>query len=236
MNTYNVDISEQNIRAPLVSLNILYKEIPETHGCENCHDVNKENAQWCCKLNNPSMYYVEFLNVYEQVQKWNKEKRKQLIFRAICNYLSNKSNKGCIFFNNECICYEHRPLACRHYGIISKDSWDNRINLLKNRDPSFQEQSQCDLVKIKDSNETLSQEEESKHFEHTQKCEKRIGVTNTVINKHDLAGGSYRTFHDHLLIELFSDKCLNTLSLIRMSNPSSDDIKKFVDILDDSVS
>ena len=230
-NPYRIDTSENSIRGPLVSLNILYKEMPETQGCEKCEEINGSEKTWCCRSQNPSMWYVEFLNVWEKAQNWNKEKKINLILRAIRNYLSNKLSKGCIFFDDGCTAYESRPFSCRMYGVVPKENWDKRWDNLKERQgDKFEAKQQCSLVSAK-SGTAPTAKDEDEWFKHTVKCEKRIGITPDLIKSYDLPGGTYRTFHDHLLIELYSPEFLNKLTVVRMQNPSDADIDGFISVL-----
>jgi hypothetical protein len=48
---------------------------------------------------------------------------------------------------------------------------------------------------------------------------------------HDLPTGSYRTFHDHALLELFNDNFLGRLAKIRAGKPSEENIDKFLEVL-----
>ena len=205
--------------------------MPETEGCEKCEEINGDEKFWCCSTNSPSMWYVEFLNVWEKVQNWNKEKKINLILRAIRNYLSNKTSKGCIFFDNGCQCYSDRPFCCRQYGVVPKENWDKRWSALKERmGDKFDAKPQCNLVSIKGGG-SITPEQEDKWFEHTKKCERRIGILSHTIKKYDLAGGTYRTFHDHLLIELHTPEFLHKLTTVRLQNPSESDINSFVSVL-----
>ena len=233
MNPYGVDVREDNLIGPLARLKIIYDEIPATTGCEKCEEVNgKEDKHWCCTSNSPSMYYTEFLYVWQEVQKWGKQKRKDLILRAIRNYLSNSLHKSCIFYVDGCSCYQHRPLMCRFYGVINKDSWNRRLDVLKDRQKDkFSCRDQCSLVSICQDgykSDSINPKDEDKWFLDIRQCEKRIGVNGVSIALHDKPGGSYRTFHDHLLIELFEPVFLEMLSKMRMSNPSPEDIDKTI--------
>jgi Fe-S-cluster containining protein len=98
-----------------VSLKVLYQGMPETRGCEKCAEINGSSQKdYCCKELNPSMFYVEFLYVWNHVNNtWTKDEMKQLICRAIGNYLSNNPQKGCIFYKNGCLIHSRRPLSCR---------------------------------------------------------------------------------------------------------------------------
>lgn len=232
MNPYGVDTTERNLLGPFASLKILYDDMPQTLGCENCEKHNSIK-DWCCLFQNPGMYYVEFLNVYQDIQhNWSKQKRKDLFLRAVKNFLSNSLSKGCIFYDEGCLVYERRPFACKMYGIIPKGNWDKRWKRLEERQgDKFEARPQCELVS---PDKPVSVENEDKWFSHIANCEKRIGVPLDIISLHDLAGGSYRTFHDHLLVMIFDPKLLEMLSTYRLSDPSVEDIeetiKKFEEI------
>ncbi len=230
MNPYNVDTSKSNIDRPLISLNVLYSAMPSTSGCEQCQEVNGDDAIWCCKTINPSMHYVEFLKVWRVVQdSWSRQQKSALLVRAISNYLNLSSTKGCVFWDEKCLVYENRPFSCRMYGVIPEKSWESRIRSIKERDDNFEYRPQCDLVKSVDGK--ITDEQEDKWFEHIKQCEKDIGVPDHIIKLHDVPGGSYRTFHDHILLETFATPAMNKLTEVKMTKPSSDDIKRFTDTL-----
>lgn len=230
MNPYNIDLTQSNLEGPLISLSVLYNGMPATSGCEKCSEKNPDNPYWCCKTQNPSMYYVEFLRVFKKVgDTWSNEKKIELVLKAVKNYLTNDLSKGCVFYDNECTVYEDRPFACRMYGVIPKENWDKRWESLKRRQgESFEAKPQCDLVS---SEEEITASMEDKWFLHTRKCEERIGISAEVVNLHDLGGGSYRTFHDHLLVEFFNDSILEMLSKARMTNSTEEEIDLLVDEL-----
>ena len=49
-------------------LKVLYNNMPSTSGCEKCEEINTQNAFWCCRTLNPSMFYYEFLYIWRQVK------------------------------------------------------------------------------------------------------------------------------------------------------------------------
>lgn len=184
-----------------------------------------------CRTHNPSMYYVEFLNAWQQVQKWSKEKRADLIIRSIKNHLLGEIDKGCVFWSGECLVYDHRPFACRMYAVIPQESWDSRVaNLKKRYGEDYEPRPQCDLVSVE--GDSITKDQEDKWFRHTANCEKRIGINPNVISAHDEPQGSYRTFHDHVLLELFDEGFLTKLSMVRLSNPSPEEVDEFVEVLE----
>lgn len=235
MNPYNVKISEGKIRRPLISLDVLYNGMPETTGCEKCKEKNGDDAYWCCRTISPSMYYVEFLKVWLEVQKWSKKNKAALFIRAITNYLDTGQNKGCIFWDEKCLVYKDRPFQCRLYGVIPQDSWDSRIKSIEERDKDFEYRPQCNMVSVVGDKEITSQDED-KWFEHIKQCEKDIGIPNSIVKLHDIPGGSYRTFHDHLLLEVLEIPAMNELTKVKMSKPSKADIKAFAEILAEKLS
>lgn len=232
MSQYGVKTDENTLLVPITALKILHEAMPKTTGCEKCASVyGKERKDWCCMHLNPSMFYVEFLYVWQQVQgEWSKKRRRDLIFRAMANYLRNSFQKGCIFYDNGCSIHYRRPISCRMYGVTPKEVWDDRMETLKKRHgDEFLVQDQCDLVVTEDGCKHVSCEDDNKWFNHVRKCEKRLGVRDDVLMEHDLPGGSYRTFHDHLLIELFPLAALEALTKYRLTNPSEEDIEDVVD-------
>lgn len=230
MNPYNIDLTQSNLEGPLISLDVLYEGMPQTSGCEKCAEINGDNVHWCCKEQSPSMYYSEFLKVLKQVgDKWNETKKKELVLRAVKNYLNNKLNKGCIFYDEGCTIYKVRPFSCRMYGVISKENWDKRWKTLKERQgDKFKAKPQCSLVSAA---EEITPQMEGKWFLHTRKSEERIGIASEVINRHDLGGGSYRTFHDHLLLEFFGEDLLSVLTQAKMTESTDEEIDLLIEEL-----
>jgi len=232
-NPYGVDISDYNISGPLISLDILYKQIPCTSGCDKCPEANGENKFWCCKTISPSMFYVEFLRVYKTVQnQWSKTAKASLAMRAIVNYLiTDTTNKGCIFWDGKCMAYADRPLSCRMYAVIPKESWDKRVESIKRREGNdFYIKDQCNLVSV-DLGKTITPQQDDQWFAYTQSCERKLGVPEQYIKLQDIPGGSYRTFHDHLLLEVLETDAMNKLTKVKITKPPRSDIEAFATIL-----
>lgn len=183
-----------------------------------------------CRTINPSMYYVEFLKVLDTIQKtWKKPAKRDMLVRAIINYLDTSPEKGCIFWEGRCHVYDDRPFSCRMYGVIPQDSWDKRIKALKDREgEDFPVRAQCNKVT---ASQPISDADEDKWFEHTRKCEETVGVSPDCIALHDVPGGSYRTFHDHLVLELLEPAALNKLTEVKLTQPSREDIESFAEVL-----
>jgi len=220
-----------------VALELIYKDMPCTTGCDKCKEVNGDDAWWCCRTMNPSMYYSEFLLVWEHVQdNWSPERKSKLIVRAIKNYLSSENIKGCIFFaEDKCNCYQRRPFMCRMYGLIPKESWDKRVGQLEERMKEGTTKwwrPQCELVKAE---KEISQEDEMTWFYQVRESEIRIGMPHQFIKAHDHPAGCYRTFHDHLLLELLPSEGLNRLTELKLGKPTQEDIDKFAEAITEEV-
>jgi len=223
MNPYGINQNKSNLQGPLVSLKVLYEGMPKTFGCDQCFDVNGEDKEWCCRKNSPSMYYVEFLYVFKHILKeWSCKHREELLLRSVRNYLDNSLSKGCVLYEGHCSIYEHRFFSCRQYGVVPKESWDKRWESLKKRQgDKFEALPQCTLVSAE---KEITVAQENKWFKHIKTCEERIGVPSSRIELHDDAGGSYRTFHDHFLLEMLGEEAMCILSDSRITNPSKEDI------------
>lgn len=230
MNPFGVDTTESNVTRPLISLKVLYDGLPTTTGCEQCEEHYGEDAIWCCRTINPSMYYVEFLKVWQTVQKtWKKPAKRDLLLKAIVNYLDTSPTKGCIFWEGHCHVYEERPFSCRMYGVIPQDSWDSRIKSLKDREgEDFPVRDQCNKVT---SSKPVTDADENRWFAHTRRCEEMVGVDKERIDLHDIPGGPYRTFHDHLILELMEPTALNKLTEVKLTQPGRENIEEFAEVL-----
>lgn len=213
------------------SLESVYESMPATKGCENCPEKNGDNAFWCCKLNVPSMYSVEFSHIWDYVSKeWDETQRKELLYRAIKNYLTNSTQKPCCFYDNGCLCYELRPQVCRSYGIVPQKNWDKHVKSLKKRfGPSYKIKNQCNLVKT-ESGEKVTPEQEDTWFKRIALLEK-MSVPKHAFDLHDEEGGTYRTFHDFILLTTQKPELLMMLTKVKQSNPSEEDIDKFIETL-----
>ncbi|KKK78060.1 hypothetical protein LCGC14_2847320, partial [marine sediment metagenome] len=100
--------------------------------------------------------------------------------------------------------------------------------LKRRQGDNFKAEPKCTLVSCE---EEITPEMESKWFLHVRKSEERIGIPAEVIDRHDLGGGSYRTFHDHLLLEFFGEDLLSILTQARMTNSTEEEINLLIEEL-----
>ena len=201
-------------------LNAVYSEIPETTGCMD--NIAKENGcgAHCCRLNNPSVLYIEFQNSLKNILKtWSIEDILDLFKKTLRNYLSNSVSKSCIFWDKDsklCKQHEHRPYACYLYGITPKEEFEPkylRLKVLYKDNITANIKDQCNLIKTKDGS-VVTKKQVDKWWEDLKNIEKGIGFKNSGIN--DDEEGSYKTFHDHLLLHFLPNPTLIKLTNLKM--------------------
>jgi len=197
----------------------LYKKIPDTTGCIENINSGKSCNSWCCKNQSPQVLYCEFLSAWNFILKnWEFEDILTIIERSLKNYLNDSPTKGCIFRNYDtklCNIHKKRCFNCRIYAITPDSEFNDRLARLRelykdNEKVFFREQ--CDLVKTV-NDEKVEDEDTDKWWEELCKIEKIIGVKKELIT--DNPEGTYRTYHDHILIYLLPEYLLENLSHVR---------------------
>jgi len=234
-NSFGVNLGYRNISGPIEALKQLYDSMPETKGCDRCAaKYGEDEVDWCCKKNAPSMYYIEFLKIWWHVQEeWSDDDRVDLQLRAIRAYLTSKRPKGCVFYKDGCQIYGERPYACRMYGLMPPETWTQRMESIEDQQGKpYEGRPQCKLVKIKTKGvKSITQEMDDGWFDQIRHLETRLGVRPQQIILHDHAGGSYRSAHDHILIQCFNTEVLMRLTEVRLTRPSEDHISGFIEVL-----
>jgi len=198
----------------------LYKEIPETIGClENIDKEIKPCKARCCENQNPQLLYCEFLNAWNFILKnWILEDVLKLIERSIRNYLNDLPIKGCVCWNEEtklCNIHKKRPLSCYLYGITPDQEFNNRLMRLREIYKDDQRaifMKQCKMVRTKDGEE-ITEEDTDGWWDKLCDIEHSIGIDRKLIT--DEPDGTYRTYHDHILIYLLPEYLLENLSHVR---------------------
>lgn len=208
-------------------LNYVYSEMPSTKGClENIGKSKKEGGcgAWCCQVQNPSVLYVEFLNVWKNtISTWSDGKIGNLIEACLKNYLFDRPVKGCVFFDHKskmCSQHETRPYNCRIYGVIPEEEFKPRYERLKVL--NNQTQKQCGLVSTEDGSE-VTMKDTNYWWKQAMGAEGAIGIKKSLIN--DDATGSYRTYHDHVLIHVFGLDFLGQLTDVRLNSSDKEKSK-----------
>ena len=215
---YGVTTDKRRLENAMSVLDYIYKQIPNTKGC--MENINKPEAEggcgaWCCQVQNPSVLYVEFLNSWREVtSNWSDERMGNLIRACLRNYLFDKPSKGCVFFDHEskmCSQHETRPYNCRIYGITPEEEFKPRYERLRVLNNEVRDQ--CHLVET-ENGEPVTTKDTNSWWNQVKQQEKAIGIKEELIT--DEPEGSYRTYHDHILIHLFGIEHLEKLTAARM--------------------
>jgi len=195
-------------------LDYIYKQIPDTKGCMENIDKEGGCGAWCCAFQNPQVLYSEFLLTWDYIVKnWTDERISKLIERSLENYFTDRTSKGCVFWDRDtrkCSQHETRPFNCRIYGITPEEEWKPRYERLKILYPDTREQ--CGLVSTEDDSE-VTKKNIDKWWSELKGAEHSIGIDKDLIN--DNPTGSYRTYHDHVLLHFLGEDGLYTISDIR---------------------
>jgi len=203
----------------------VYSKIPKTTGCLD--NINKENgcAAWCCRFQTPQVLYCEFLNTWRYVLRfWDTNDVLSVVEKSLQNYLTSSVTKGCVFFDREKrTCGQHltRPYNCRTYGIVPPEEFNPKIHALRQHyknDPLVVLRDQCSLVKIEDG-EPITTKDTGRWWGMLSKIEAEF-VPEDSIN--DGPDGSYRTYHDHILLHVFHPQTLMDLTQVRLNGDSKD--------------
>jgi len=214
---YDKPISDSDWQRARKAIRRLYGEIPETEGC--LVNIAKENGcgSWCCEFQSPSLFYSEFLYAWKQVEEhWPKEKVIKLYLRCVESHLSKATTKGCVFWDRStklCGIHEQRPYNCRSYGQIPQEEFKpryERLKILYENDPTAVVRDQCNLVT---SPKPPTKKDNDEWFKELHFIERDIGVHPSLMN--DQNGGSYRQFHDHILLKTSSEAFLEKLKKLR---------------------
>lgn len=198
------------------TLKSIYNDIPETEGC--MENIAKEGGcgAWCCQSQNPSVFFSEFLLTWGRVSgNWTKAQKAELIIRCLRNYFDKTTSKGCVFWNSGtklCQQHESRPYNCRVYGQTPEEDFKPRYEKLKVLYPDADIREQCSLVK---SPAPPTKEQINKWFNEIRFVEHDCGVHHTLHT--DEPGGSYRSYHDHVLLQIGNAAFLQHVSKLRIS-------------------
>lgn len=213
----------------LTQLTDFYNKLPETKGCMEHINKPKEEGGcggWCCKMQSPQVLSIEWKNTWAFVLKhWTIDEIIDLIEKAVRNYLTDISTKGCIFWEEKtklCRIHEVRPYSCRIYGITPEEEFKPRYERLKQQyanDITAVIKDQCNLVST-ERGEPVTIEESTRWWANAVEAEKASGTP--VGRIHDEPGGLYLTYHDHLLLKIMDNKIMEELQVLRLGGERHD--------------
>jgi len=203
-------------------LNSIYNSLPETVGCMD--NIAKEDScgAWCCREQNPSVWFVEFVNsLTNHMLKMSVDDFIELIQMCLRKYLLIDKGNGCVMWDSDtkkCTHHNTRPVNCYFYGVTPEEEFKPRYDRLKVLNNDIK--PQCDLIKLKSGDKFMSKECIDSSFDSIKDLEQKIGVP--VGNLTDDLGGSYRSYPEHLLIWILGEDKMCDLSVVRSSHSIMD--------------
>lgn len=229
---YHTPVSSDKDKRARRALKNLYSSIPDTEGCQSNIEKGESGCgAWCCSIQSPQVMFAEFMQTWSYVKdNWDIVDIRKIIIKAISVYLDGKITKGCVFWDrNTKYCLQHKTRAfnCRIYAQIPDEDFKPRFERLKviyQDEPNAQFRYQCNLVTSVGKPPTV--DDINEWFRELNYIEKDFGIPEHLIN--DGPGGSYRTYHDHIILHLGSDIFLSRISRLREKG-SKDEIKAFID-------
>ncbi len=232
-------IKTQNLKDAINRLNKVYKKLPQTTGC--LQHINKPIEQGgcgghCCVHNNPSMLYVQFMNSWGNFTQTHSLDQILVLFeKSLRNYLSANTLKTCVFFDTEtklCTTHMHRSMSCRLYGITPNKQYNSKLVQLRILCKKTNQQSlvkqQCRLVSTS-NNKDVPTKFSDNIFKDIKKIQRTLQIPYERMN--DQAEGTYRTYHDHILIKHFDDSFLAQLSHLRVNGTQSQKNMAIVNVM-----
>jgi len=215
-------MTESKIKEGIEKVNEVYSDIPETTGCMKYIGLPKEDGGCggkCCLHQNPSVLYIEFMNTWKYVMsEFSLDDISDLIERSLRSYLSDSPTKGCVLFDKEkmiCTQHETRPYNCRMYSQIPEEEFKPRyeaLKVLQEKDLRTVVMDQCNLTETVGVAPT--KEQSDAWWERMRKIENDRGVPDAEIT--DDQYGTYRTYHDHIVLHVFPDWALEQITKMKM--------------------
>jgi Fe-S-cluster containining protein len=94
------------------ALTRIYAEFPQV-SCDNCAR--------CC-FESPGLFFIEFLAALDLLAGMPRARQEQVLRRALHELFFSwvDAGRACVFLESGgCTIYEHRPLACRLFGLVA---------------------------------------------------------------------------------------------------------------------
>ena len=190
----------------------------------------------CCKVAMPQMNYCEFMQIISDIwTKYGRDAKIQLIVNSVKYFFyydfkkfgMKSLIKPCLLLKQDGLCdiYENRPLSCRMFGLWPDEIYNERVErfaknyeefgLTKEDLPLF---SQCKKVKRVDDSIALDEKMIENLYGMLDNIDASVSSFSNVQIKHK---ENYRAFHDWLLLKIFGEAWLSSLTdFIMVSEPN----------------
>lgn len=215
-----INLNHKNLVKAIDKLKNVYNKIPSTTGCMDNISKTDGCKAWCCNFQSPSVLSVEFHSVWKHIlNTWKPKDICNLFERSLRNYLSSNATKGCVMWDKDtklCQIHQKRPYNCRIYGIIPEEEFKprfERLKILYQNDLSAIVRDQCNLVKTNNGS-VVTKSMTDDWWKELLDIERKSGVNKENIN--DSKTGTYRTYHDHIILRLLGDNMLAKLTYLKV--------------------
>lgn len=188
-------------------LNKVYDSVPKGN-CKGCGN--------CC-MESVGINLVEFLNIYNYLQKSNKLKSNSMNNIFDYYFLEYVEKLPCPFKdeNNRCSIYEVRPLNCRIYGHWIKEDYNSNLNKVKKQNVEFAKYMRKTYdLNISDNviNYKISYCEDFKPYEGYMSKDNRLNLSDKIVtldSKLYSKGIININFKDRGIVEYFIESIFN---------------------------
>ena len=221
-NDFGENIDEKKLKNILRTLkNKVYNANPKTV-CINCPGKKEVTAD-CCRIDNPPMYYVEFMNIIDYIStRMSQLELKELSYRCYVAFFNDEPTIQCVFLSgkSDCAIYKARPQNCRNYGIVAPDEWtDRQKNVAKKRNVEINDLPMCQQcpnvdIKGKEGKEkdwNYLKSNQNKIYTRLVDIEKEAGCEESNI----VCGATNMSFPMHYLLLLVGPDKLDDLTGVR---------------------
>ena len=219
IDNFNVESVLDKFREMESGINEIYKSLPSTIGCmKSIEDVKSSCGAWCCEEQNPSVWFCEFLNTLSSfILKMDPVDFSKLIELCLKKYLLIDRSSGCVFWDSDtklCKQHESRPVNCYFYGVTPEEEFQPRYERLKVLNNNVK--PQCNLIMLENGDKFMTKDDIDSSFDAIRQLEETLGVPSHFLNDSD--GGSYRSYHEHVLLWILGESQMCDLSVVRASH------------------
>ena len=236
--------SPKKLRVRVSSTKTLSEELQkvyELHGDLSTTCLRQCN---CCRVACPQMNYSEAIAILDDI--WAKKDRSfkaSVIVTSIKYFFSKSLIKPCpMLLDSACSVYEHRPIACRLYGLWPKDVYEKRVEVVSNALKMPKEQvplnQQCPHVERKNK-QPLTSEQINEMYAELDKIDLHVLMKGELAKKEEweqkiAKKWSYRTIHDWIMFLFFGEDWLVNLTKFLMA-AKKEDVDDLVNTLEKDV-
>jgi len=230
---YKIEIDTKNKKYKSIKrrLKNLYAELPATK-CLFCPNKCGVEAD-CCKVFSPPMLLVEFVSALEEIEKWDDQKKRDLLFQCLDSLIKTETTKPCVLLNNTlCSIYESRPLGCKLFAMYPDEEWEKRLNNISAEMGEEKENlpfyKQCKNIEVEGEEKVVPTERSDRIFQELYKLDvslfpnKEQGELMVISNS-----ATYMPFETHYLCYRLGSQLVQTLTDMKLASRELKKRKKY---------